>query len=165
MREYLLNRHTYGMYDKLIKHLREGDIKSFKYFVRMDIDNFNQMVEDLTRRLQKTTNCLNYLSPGLKLAITLRYLATTDSYKLLVYGSRVAPNTIIIVVPEVCKVYYHYHETAFKCPITEEEWKEVAQGFSDKWNFQHCCGYIDSKHVRMQPPPHSSSLFYNYKGF
>ena len=29
----------------------------------------------------------------------------------------------------------------------------MAQGFSDKWNFQYCCGCIEGKHVRMQAPP------------
>ena len=113
---------------------------------------FNQMVADLTPRLKKTTtNCRKPLSVGLNLAITLRYLATSDSYKSLAYGFRVAPNTI--VTPEVCQaIYDHYHETAFKCPTTEAEWKEVASGFSDKWNFLHCCGAISLVHVRNLHP-------------
>ena len=28
VREWLLNRHKYGMYEKLTKHLRQGDVKS-----------------------------------------------------------------------------------------------------------------------------------------
>ena len=133
----------------------------------MDPGMFNNMVEDLTPRLQKkTTNCRKPLPVGLKLAITLRYLATGDSYKSLSYGFRVAPNIIVSVVPEVCQaIYDHYHEMAFKFPTTEEEWKEVASGFSDKWNFHHCCGCIDGKHVRVQAPPHSGSQYFKYKGF
>ena len=97
----------------------------------MDPEMFNQIVEDLTPRLRKkTTNCRKPQPTELKLAITLMYLATGDSYKSLAYGFRVAPNTIVSVVPEVCQtIYDHYHETAFKCPTTEEEWKEVAQSF------------------------------------
>ena len=112
----------------------------------MEPGMFNQMVADLTLRLKKTTtNCRKPLSVGLNLAITFRYLATSDSYKSLAYGFRVAPNTIVSIVPEVCQaIYDHYHETAFKCPTTEAEWKEVASGFSDKWNFLHCCGAISS---------------------
>lgn len=167
VREWFLKRHKYGMYEKLMKHLREGDTKSFNNFVRMDPAMFNQLVEELTPRLQKkTTNYRKPLSVGLKLAITLRYLATGDSYKSLAYGFRVAPNTIVKVVPEVCQaIYDHYRDTAVKCPTTEEEWKEVANGFSDKWNFHHCCGCIDGKHVRIQAPPNSGSQYYNYKGF
>ena len=110
---------------------------------------FNQMVADLTPRLKKTTtNCRKPLSVGLNLAITLRYLATGDSYKSLAYGFRVAPSTIVSIVPAVCQaIYDHYHETAFKCPTTEAEWKEVASGFSEKWNFLHCCGAKSLVHV------------------
>jgi len=104
VREWLLKRHKYGMYENLMEQLREGDVKSFSNCVRMDLEMFNQMVEDMTHRLQKkTTNCRKPLSPGLKLAITLRYLATGDSYKSLAYGFRVAPNTIVSIVPEVCQ--------------------------------------------------------------
>ena len=147
-----------------MKHLREGDVRSFKNFVRMDPGMFNQMVADLTLRLQKTTtNCREPLSVGLKLAIMLKYLATGDSYKSLAYGFWVAPNTIVSIVTEGCQaIYDHYHETVFKCPTTEDEWKEVASVFSDKWNFHHC---IDGKHVRIQAPPHSGSQYYSYKGY
>ena len=106
----------------------------------------------IPRFQKKTTYCRKPLSPGLKLAITLRYLATGDSYKLLAYGFWVAPNTIVSVVPEVCEaIYDHDHETAFKCHTT---------GLLGQWNFHHCCGCIDGKHHLT-----SSSLFYNYKGF
>jgi len=167
VREWLLNRDKYGMYEKLMKHLEQGDVKSFRNFVRMDPGMFNQMVEDLKPLIQKKrTNWRKPLPAGLKLAITLRYLATGNSYKSLAYGFRVAPNTIVSIVSDVCQaIYDKYSETAFKFPTTTEEWKKVAQDFSGKWNFQHCCGCIDGKHVRIIAPPHSGSQYYNYKGY
>lgn len=36
--------------------------------------------------------------------------------------------------------------------------------FFRKWNFPHCCGSIDCKHVVIQSPIHSGSEFINYKG-
>ena len=47
VRQRLLTRDKYGMYEKLIKHLKQGDVKSFRNFVRMDPGMFNQMVKDL----------------------------------------------------------------------------------------------------------------------
>lgn len=48
-------------------------------------------------------------------------------------------------------------------PNTEVKWKRVAQEFEDKWNFPHCIGAMDGKHVLIQPPVKSGSYFYNYK--
>lgn len=49
-------------------------------------------------------------------------------------------------------------------PKTAEEWDKVAEDFQSKWNFPHCIGAIDGKHIRIQPPANSGSLFFNYKG-
>ncbi|GFO18877.1 protein antagonist of like heterochromatin protein 1 [Plakobranchus ocellatus] len=44
-------------------------------------------------------------------------------------------------------------------------WKEKARRFGELWDFKYCVGAIDGKHVRVQSPPSSGSLFYNYKNF
>lgn len=48
-------------------------------------------------------------------------------------------------------------------PQTDIDWKTVAQEFHDKWNFPHCLGAMDGKHVVIRPPPGSGSYFFNYK--
>lgn len=48
---------------------------------------------------------------------------------------------------------------------TEEEWKSIAEKFYTRWNFPMCTGAIDGKHVRIQCPGNSGSLYYNYKNF
>lgn len=52
----------------------------------------------------------------------------------------------------------------FQMPSTEQEWKTVAKGFQDAWNFPHCLGALDGKHVQLQCPDNMGSTFYNYKG-
>lgn len=43
------------------------------------------------------------------------------------------------------------------------EWKNIAKRFEELWNFPNCCGAIDGKHIRIEAPWSSGSLFYNYK--
>jgi hypothetical protein len=52
----------------------------------------------------------------------------------------------------------------FQFPRSEEEWMQIERDFEQSWNFPHCCGALDGKHVNIIPPPHSGSYFYNYKG-
>ena len=78
------------------------------------------------------------LEPGLKIAITLRYLATGDSFQYMEFNWRTAHNTIGKFIPEVCDVIVEeYASEVFRTPTTTDGWQEIAKGFQDKWNFPH----------------------------
>lgn len=53
----------------------------------------------------------------------------------------------------------------FQFPRTKEDWKTIATAFEVQWNFPHCLGALDGKHVRITPPANSGSYYYNYKGY
>lgn len=48
-------------------------------------------------------------------------------------------------------------------PTTENQWKNIANDFHIKWQFPHCLGAMDGKHVQIVPPAESGSFYYNYK--
>ena len=50
-------------------------------------------------------------------------------------------------------------------PNCEEEWLEISDQFQRRWNFDHCIGAIDGKHIEIDAPPNSGSMYYNYKGY
>ena len=98
--------------------------------------------------------------------MTLRFLATGDSFQSVEFNWRAAHNTIGMFVPEVCDaIVEEYAQEVFRTPTTTDGWREIAQGFQDKWNFPHACGALDGKHAAIRKPKHSGSIYYNYKGF
>jgi len=56
-------------------------------------------------------------------------------------------------------------KSVMKCPVTPEDWKAVTEGFTAKWNFPHCVGAIDGKHIAIRCSRNKRSLYFDYKGF
>ena len=78
--------------------------KLYKNFTRIDRQLFDEIVERVTSYIEKKrTWWRKPIPPGLRVAVTLRLLATGDSYKSLQYSFRVAHNTISQIVPETCR--------------------------------------------------------------
>ena len=64
------------------------------------------------------------LEPGHRIAITLRYMASGDSYQSLSYNFRVAQTTISLLIPETCEAIVQvYLDEVMQCPSTPDEWK------------------------------------------
>ena len=167
VRPWLLRRPEYGQFEKLMKELQMEDLPAFRNFVRVPPALFLELLEHVGPRIQKEdTKFRKALPAGLKLAVTLRYLATGNSYRSLQYGFRVAFNTISKFIPEVCQaIIDEYFRQVVYCPNTPEGWKEVAEGFQSRWNFPHCIGALDGKHVAIRCPPNTGSVYFNYKGY
>jgi hypothetical protein len=56
-----------------------------------------------------------------------------------------------------------YVMICMQIPTTEEDWQQIASDFQLKWNFPNCIGAIDGKHILIQKPQKSGSVFRNYK--
>ena len=95
------------------------------------------------------------LSSGLKLAVTLRHLATGDSYTTLQYAFRVASLTTNKFVPEVCDAITRaYQDQVMRCPTLPEDWLQVES-----------LSALNGKYIPIRCPQGGGSLYHNYKGF
>ena len=145
--------------------MKVEDVSAFRNFVRMEPAMFNELLTRIGPRIaKKDTWYRPALTPGLKLAVTLRYLASGDSYHSLMYGFRVAHNTISILIRDVCEaIIAEYAEELVRCPVTPDEWRRVADQFGTRWQLSHALGAIDGKHIAIRCPRQGGSLYYNYK--
>ncbi|XP_052814257.1 uncharacterized protein LOC128241374 [Mya arenaria] len=82
------------------------------------------------------------------------------------FGWRVSSNTITDFVREVCRaIVDEYLDEVMTSPSTPKTWREIANQFMTRWNFPHCSGALDGKHVACRRPNSSGSTYYNYKGY
>lgn len=95
-------RRQFGIYDQLLVELRNEDPASFKNFLRVPPEMFDFILERIRHRITKHRTWFREpLEPGLKLAITLRHLASGSKYTNMRFGWRVPHNTISLLVREV----------------------------------------------------------------
>ena len=167
-RDPFLDSKGFSEYHTVMQQLREhNDKRRFQNFVRVSPDLFDQIVERVGPRVARQDTRLRLAIPvEQRIAIALRFVATGESYQSLEYHFRVSNSLISFIVPEVMTaIYEEYKDEYMKCPSTAEEWKEVAEGFDDRWQFPHTIGSLDGKHIRIKAPPKSGSRSYNYKGY
>ena len=101
-----------------------------------------------------------------KLAVTLRFLATGESYESLMYQYRIHCTTIGSFIPEVCRAIYQCLKDEYlTIPKTENEWKSLSDATMERWQFPNAFGAMDGKHIGLFHPHDSGSEYYNYKGF
>ena len=104
VRPWLLQREERGAYHNIMAELYASDIPGFTNFMRMTPEFFERIKTRLEPHLaRQATNYRAPISVGKKLALTIRYLATGESYTSLSCQFRVGRSTISKFLPEVCR--------------------------------------------------------------
>lgn len=83
----------------------------------------------------------------------------------LAFCFRISTQSISIILRQTMKLLIKKLAQDYLPKPTTEKLIEVGKEFLDQWNFPHCCGAVDGKHVRIKAPAKSGSLYYNYKNF
>ena len=102
-KKWFLQRPKFG-HTKLLRELRHNEPQDFQNFLRMDVGSYNellQMVDPLIRK--ETTNMREPISPTERLSLTLRYLATGNTFEDMKFITAIAPQTIGRIVIETCE--------------------------------------------------------------
>nr|XP_039270100.1 protein ALP1-like [Styela clava] len=160
----LKRRKELGEYHRLVQEMRLERTVAFRNQYRLDPGMFDDLRSLVAPYITKTTtNFREPISPEERLGITLRFLATGDSYTTIADSYRTSKSTVSGIVTETCEAIWTSLKKEYLSPPTVTKWKQIAEEYEKKWNFPHCIGSIDGKHIQIQAPVNSGSLYYNYK--
>lgn len=102
----------------LLHHLREPESDLFKNFTRMSQEDFKFLLNKIGEKISKKDTKFRKAIPiEERLATTLRFLATGDSFTSLQYLFRVSKQSISEIVPEVCKAIIESLQDCVKVSI------------------------------------------------
>ena len=98
----MLCRKIDGAFHTIFKELKEQDSDGFKGYVRMDIDHFEELVHLLNPFSQKQdTNRTECISSKERCCITLRYIASGESFRSLRYQFQISTKAVSYRVYEL----------------------------------------------------------------
>ncbi|XP_063216135.1 uncharacterized protein LOC134527401 [Bacillus rossius redtenbacheri] len=131
----------------------------FDYY-RMDAKTFEALLNIMGPHLIKNSR-RTPLPPQVRLAMTLRYLATGETMQSIAGAFNCGRATVCIIVNDTCQRLWTVLAPQYvNRPVSHEEWLKIASDFEDKWNLPHCVGIVDCRHVSVRT---QKSLFFSNK--
>lgn len=94
-----------------------------------------------------------------------RFLANGRSFRDLGRSFKMSHCTVSKIVGEITQILWDEFSIVHMAPPTVEDFKHIAEQFYNLWNFPHCIGALDGKHIRIKNPPYSGGMFFNYKHY
>lgn len=90
--------------DRQLSELVAEPSGEFQKFTRMSQTDFDNLLNKVLPAIAKQDTQLRKAIPAkIRLAITLRYLATGDSFESLHFLFKISPQLISKIIPEVCQ--------------------------------------------------------------
>ncbi|GLG96943.1 uncharacterized protein GBIM_03812 [Gryllus bimaculatus] len=158
--DYTKKRETHGEFALT----KEFDDDKFQNYFRLNRVQFKE-VHDLIQNeiCREGCNASRPIGTEEKLAVFLKYLATGNSYRDIAFSYRLGERTVSNIVLEVSQAVWKIMQPLFLPEPTKEQWESIEVGFDRKWQFPHCIGAIDGKHVVIKKTGKTGSSYLNYK--
>ena len=137
----------------------------------MSPERFEHLLQLTGHKLSKKDTRFRKAIPTAEgLALTLCFLASGDSQKSLSFAFRIGTTTVSNIISETCIAIKEELGTKFlRLPRCPSDWLEISrdfvvdfEGFCD---MPYVIGALDGKHIQIEEPANSGTLFHNYKGF
>lgn len=99
--------HPNGSRMELVRELRQSSASDLKYFLRMDNNCFDYLLNLIKPYITKKDTVMRQaISAEERLLVTLRYLATGRSMEDLKFSAIISPQALGKIIPETCKYIY-----------------------------------------------------------
>ncbi|KAK8759235.1 hypothetical protein V5799_003133, partial [Amblyomma americanum] len=120
--------------------------------------SFGKLLTLVRDRIIHPPNHKNPISPGERLAINLRFLATGGSMINVAMSYHIHVSTVSGILIETLPAIWGCLSPIVLRQPTPDELKFIRQEFATKWNFPNCVGCIDGKHFTVTCPTDSCRL-------
>ena len=133
-RAWIKEHETKGAFNNIFHDLSLNDQEGFRQFMRMNYEQFIEICNYVSPLIIKEdTNMRKSISPKKRLALTLRFLATGESFRSLEYQFRINRKAISYIVEDVCVALISTLSSKYlKFPSSPEEWLAIEKIFHEK---------------------------------
>ena len=167
VRQIFKERQTKGEFHILVKELLLIDHELFFKMFRLLPAQLEILLGWVAPKIIKANTRDGVISPQERLCVTLRFLASGDAYSTISASYRMGQTTVGKIIAETTNAIWDalVENGYLNPPENVIKWQQIGEVFEKRWNFPNCVGCIDGKHVCIQAPINTGSLFYNYKKF
>uniref|UniRef100_A0A672H9J5 DDE Tnp4 domain-containing protein n=1 Tax=Salarias fasciatus TaxID=181472 RepID=A0A672H9J5_SALFA len=125
-----------------------------KHF-RMKRDSFSQLCETLRSWLTRKNT--KYRAAVPRIVTNLEYRSIAQLFGVGLSTCCQITQEVITAINVVVRPKYIKHPSS-------AEFREIVQGFRDRWRFPQVGGCIDGTHIKIRAPSNNSADYYNRKG-
>jgi hypothetical protein len=93
----------------------------------------------------------------------ISYLAEGCSMKKISRNFLIGKSITHYIIKETCTVLWEVLVPLYLRPPKLDDFVQMAREFERRWNFPHCLGALDGKHVIIQCPYKTGSEYFDYK--
>ena len=137
----------------------------FTDFFRVSKQVFGEILEMIYPSLLRASCVGDSIEPSKKLALTLRFFATGDSFGTLAHLFRVGLSTVRVIIADVSEAISAHPELnkLVQFPSTEEEFYSISKDFFDMFQFPNVVGAVDDTHIKIVKPGTDPASYFDYK--
>nr|XP_023011716.1 uncharacterized protein LOC111502002 isoform X2 [Leptinotarsa decemlineata] len=126
----------------------------------MSKESYLELTRIISPLIEKIdTNMRECVSAEERILITLRYLATGETFmSVSLYFAR-GESTVRKIIKESTEIIWNALKDIYMTIPTREQFKHIADRFELLWNLPNCIGALDGKHIRIEKFPNTDEAF------